>query len=431
MKLFVSTQRFSLLPNPSPFRVCEKYQPILINETNGPITCLEELTSASKVQDQDADKSIIQISVENGYEIQSYKVTTSDGYILTMFRIPGGFKSPARNGKPSVLLLHGWGNSCEIWIALPNDKNLAFMLADAGYDVWLGAFEARLAWTGCVIKCAFSISFHEIGIYDIPTMVDQILMVSGNDKIFVIGHSMGGATILVAAAEIPTMNQKINAAFLLEPAAQLGGLYDPAILATMRVVNTPAEDFIYELVRGRIQMRNPRLLLTALGIQLYELCEPTAVRCGLCDLTGLGLRNFNPAQMNYTNLPRMLSKLNDIGSLRSLFHLSQNARSCSFRYYDRETAENLRRYGQVNPPRYNLSAVTAPLYLFWGEQDAIVTPPDVQRLANELSPAALRGVFRVNDDTFNHYDFVVARDANVLVYKPLIELMNNFEERVS
>ncbi|ODM88618.1 Lipase member N [Orchesella cincta] len=128
----------------------------------------------------------------------------------------------------------------------------------------------------------------------------------------------------------------------------------------------------------------------------------------------------------------MLSKINNIRTLRSWFHFGQNGRSCSFRYYDRGTVENLRRrYGQAEPPSYNLTAITAPVYIFWGEQDALITPPDIQRLASKLSPATLRGVYRVNDDTFNHYDFVVARDANVLVYKPLIELIKGFGDGVS
>ncbi|ODM86721.1 Lipase 3 [Orchesella cincta] len=98
-------------------------------------------------------------------------------------------------------------------------------------------------------------------------------------------------------------------------------------------------------------------------------------------------------------------------------HFGQNARSCSFRQYDFETEENFRRYGAADPPRYNLAEFRLQFIFFWGEQDAMVSPPDIQRLANDLSPAALRAVIRVNDDTFQHLDFLVARDAKVLVYE--------------
>ncbi len=74
-----------------------------------------------------------------GYNLVTYEnVTTEDGYILTVHRITGGSESPARVGKPSVLLFHGLGTAADAWV-LQSDvkKNLPMMLADAGYDVWL------------------------------------------------------------------------------------------------------------------------------------------------------------------------------------------------------------------------------------------------------------------------------------------------------
>ncbi|GMR62839.1 hypothetical protein PMAYCL1PPCAC_33034, partial [Pristionchus mayeri] len=64
------------------------------------------------------------------------KVTTSDGYVLTLHRIPYGIGGQ-RGGGP-VLLQHGLlGSSFDFLSQLPH-KALSFMLADAGYDVWLG-----------------------------------------------------------------------------------------------------------------------------------------------------------------------------------------------------------------------------------------------------------------------------------------------------
>jgi lysosomal acid lipase/cholesteryl ester hydrolase len=36
--------------------------------------------------------------------------------------------------------------------------------------------------------------------------------------------------------------------------------------------------------------------------------------------------------------------------------------------------ENLLRYGSIRPPPYNLSKITAPVYLFWGQNDYLATP---------------------------------------------------------
>lgn len=42
--------------------------------------------------------------------------------------------------------------------------------------------------------------------------------------------------------------------------------------------------------------------------------------------------------------------------------------------FDRGAFQNLRHYGKLVPPAYNLSLVTAPVYLFWGENDLFATP---------------------------------------------------------
>ncbi|ODN01190.1 Lipase 3 [Orchesella cincta] len=369
-----------------------------------------------------------------------------DGYMLTTFRIPGGRISPARSGKPSVLLLHGMGSWSEAWIALPNDKNLvsiglkmgllAYMLADAGWDVWLGNNRGSSYSNGHTsLNSAFepywNFSWHEMGIYDLPTIVDQAIAVSGNEKIFVIGHSQGGVEVLVGTSEIPELNDKIHAAYLMAPAAFLGGAYDPFFGALLPIVNTPLEDVLYAVLRGRLQRRNPRILSTIFGIQPHALCQPRAIRCGLCDQYLLGLYSFNPTQMNYTNIPRIMAKLFDVENIKSDIHFGQNILSCMFRKYDYGSSENQRRYGSVDPPDYNLEQIRTPVYLLWAEQDTLITPPDIQRLASRLSPSTLREVIRVEDDTFNHGDFALARDANILVYRPLIEKMNAFWNEVS
>jgi len=47
--------------------------------------------------------------------------------------------SPAKSGrKPAVLLQHGLIDSSATWVMNMPDQSLGFVLADLGYDVWLG-----------------------------------------------------------------------------------------------------------------------------------------------------------------------------------------------------------------------------------------------------------------------------------------------------
>ncbi|ODM90579.1 Lipase 3 [Orchesella cincta] len=302
-----SSQRFSLLQRILPLRVCRTHQPLQINDTIDPFACQRELVAASNVKDPEADKSIIQISEENGYTIQSHNVTTSDGYILTIFRISGGRRSPPREGKPAVLVLHGWGNSCDSWIALPNDKNLAYLLADTGYDVWLGCHRGTSFSLGHTTLNSntdigfWDFSFHEMGLYDFPAMVDHVLLTSGNEKIFVIAHSQGAIAFLVAASEIPSINKKIRAAYLMAPGAYLGSSYEPFTSALLPILGIPIVGRLHNLLGGRFSLRDTSILTSALGIGRLAICQPKAIRCGICDVYTLAPYYFNRAQTNYVS----------------------------------------------------------------------------------------------------------------------------------
>ena len=84
---------------------------------------------------------MIEIVSSKGYEIEEHYVETEDGYILGVFRIPRGHGESKGDGpteKPVVILQHGLLDSSFTWVNNPRDESLAYLLADAGYDVWLG-----------------------------------------------------------------------------------------------------------------------------------------------------------------------------------------------------------------------------------------------------------------------------------------------------
>ena len=70
-----------------------------------------------------------------GYPIEEHTVTTSDGYILSLHRIPGSPKDSENDiqteKKPPVLLGHCLLGSSAIWSFHP-DNALAYQLADEG-----------------------------------------------------------------------------------------------------------------------------------------------------------------------------------------------------------------------------------------------------------------------------------------------------------
>ena len=81
-----------------------------------------------------------QIIRYHGYPVEEYDVVTDDGYIINIQRIPHG-----RNGslseagsKQVIFLQHGLLSASSCWVLNLANESFGFILADNGFDVWLG-----------------------------------------------------------------------------------------------------------------------------------------------------------------------------------------------------------------------------------------------------------------------------------------------------
>ncbi|KAL1459171.1 hypothetical protein WDU94_011178 [Cyamophila willieti] len=155
-----------------------------------------------------------------GYPGEEHTITTEDGYIMSLFRI-----TPKQiNAKP-ILFLHGFLSSPEQFL-LQGKKDLAIMLTEAGYDVWLGAYRGshygRRHVTLTTKKTKFwDFTFHEHGYYDAPAMIDHILQVTKTPRVSCIGYSMGNAVFMIMLALRPEYNDKVQMYVGLAPYAKV------------------------------------------------------------------------------------------------------------------------------------------------------------------------------------------------------------------
>jgi pimeloyl-ACP methyl ester carboxylesterase len=121
---------------------------------------------------------------------------TDDGYILNIWRIPGTLKNPSAAGKPPVLLQHGLNSDMMFWFVNTPELAPPFVLARAGYDVWLGNNRGNRYSSNHVKysqddKEYWNFSWEEMGTHDTPKVVETIKATTGVDKITYIGHSEG------------------------------------------------------------------------------------------------------------------------------------------------------------------------------------------------------------------------------------------------
>lgn len=69
--------------------------------------------------------------------------------------------------------------------------------------------------------CIHFNSWHEIGVYDIPAIIDHILNTTNQKKLNYIGHSQGTTSFFVLASMRPEYNEKLLDVHLLAPVANL------------------------------------------------------------------------------------------------------------------------------------------------------------------------------------------------------------------
>lgn len=165
-----------------------------------------------------------------GYPAETHTLTTEDCYILEMHRIPQGQNK--KENRPPVLLLHGILGSSADWVMASPSQSLGFILADAGYDVWLGNMRGNTYSRGhCTLSPDevefWDFSFDHVGQYDIPAMMDKIQEVTGAQKIFYVGFSMGTTSFFAMANTRPEYQDKLYMANLLAPVAYVDHMTSP------------------------------------------------------------------------------------------------------------------------------------------------------------------------------------------------------------
>jgi len=184
--------------------------------------------------DDDGHKTVQQICVENGFQFETHTVTTEDGYILTIFRIPGliGEAAPA-TPKPVVFMQHGLMDAADAWVMNWPDVAPAFVTARAGYDVWLGntrgntysRAHVKYDPDGWISREKFwAYDFEQMGTYDIPADLNYITNLTKVPKVTYIGHSQGTTQMFYGLSELQSYYaSKVNLFVALGPVTKITG----------------------------------------------------------------------------------------------------------------------------------------------------------------------------------------------------------------
>lgn len=158
------------------------------------------------------------------YPAKEYDVVTQDGYILKLFRVQAKH-SELVNTKPVVLIQHGLLDVSDSFIVNEEQSAPALILANQGYDVWLGnnrgnVHSRRHSRLNPDTDPAFwNFTFQEMIEFDLPALFDFILKAVPGQKINYIGHSQGSLQMFAALSQrAPLIVENVGKFVALAPA---------------------------------------------------------------------------------------------------------------------------------------------------------------------------------------------------------------------
>uniref|UniRef100_A0A182URJ6 Partial AB-hydrolase lipase domain-containing protein n=2 Tax=Anopheles merus TaxID=30066 RepID=A0A182URJ6_ANOME len=375
------------------------------------------------------------------YPIEKHVLTTTDGYILKLHRIPdpmqypaSGERStdpkvaddpadgllrfgPAKTFRGTVLLMPGLFSTAADFVVTGPENGLAFVLADAGYDVWLANVRgSRFSRKNVKLSVADSefwdFSFHEIGTIDLPAIIDYILRETNAPKLYYVGHNQGMTNLFALLSAKPRYNRKIHHAIGLATIGYLG-------TTDNRVVRRAAEltDKLYSTLKAlNIHELKPTP-------DIVRLMSGLVCSSDMNELCVEMLRGFFGSTVDRSRhlLPTMVDDLLTSVSTRQLIHIGQLMQTKKFQQFDyRNYMLNTQKYAQAKPPEYNLSRVLLPVSLFHGAKDFITSAKDALRLKDELRN--VKNFLEIPD--LNHVGFVYSDRLYARVNRKIIEIFN-------
>lgn len=367
--------------------------------------------------DPDENRNVTQLITSKGYPCDDYTVTTEDGYILSLQNIPYGRSGPSSSRGYPVLLQHGFLDSASTWVINNATQSLGFLLADAGYDVWLGnsrgnAYCQANTMMSNTSQEFWNFSWDELAKYDLPAKIDFVLQTNGAKSLSYVGHSEG-TMIGFAQFEDASLASKVDLFVALAPVAYLNNVGEILIEAAK------VPDLLVKLVFGTKGFLQPWSRVA--GIE-ETTCSDDPIVCEelVCALAGCE----NTSNLNRTRLDVYFSHFPSGSSVQNLFHYQQAVRGGEFQMYDFGRRGNEQHYGQNDPPQYNLTAVTTNTALIYGSHDKMADPTDVQHMISEMTPSSI--VYQEEVTSYGHADFVWGLDATEKVYNTVLSLIAKY-----
>ncbi|XP_075726282.1 lipase 3 isoform X2 [Rhipicephalus microplus] len=373
------------------------------------------LNFTSKILNNNANDPDVCTTIEalvrsKGYPFETHEIATEDGYLLQMHRIPHGRDGHCGANEtgmaccergPVFVMTGLLADSASMVLDFPK-QSLGYVLADNGYDVWLGnvrgtTYGKKHKKWDVKSKKFWNFSFHEHAIFDVPAHIDYILREAKRKDLLYIGMSQGTLTFFTMLAEKPWYNDRIKAFAGLAPFYKLGHLKVPPLAAFSPYAEAP--------LRLAHAAGSYEVLPQGMPIAGFVRHFCGYATRGICSLLADNFANFGSRYINESRIPVYLCHLPAGTSMKNIIHFDQRS-----------------------VPEYELSNVKTDLGIFWSAGDEFVPPEDVRELLKSL-----QGNVKINhyiDDPFyTHIHFLVSTTNGVYLHKELLAFLRRYDDK--
>lgn len=365
------------------------------------------------VVDPSAEGLCASMVIGHGYKCQELEVTTKDGYILSLQRIPEG---RGENGgvstkKQPVIIQHGVLVDGMIWFMNSPEQNLPMILADSGFDVWIvnsrgTRYSRRHTFRDPSSEDFWNWCFDDLVTYDLPAVFDFVYNQTGQKSNYV-GHSLGTLIALASFSERQLVN-RVKSAALLSPVAFLSHM--KTAIGDIAAKSLLSEAFT---LLGVAEF-NP----TGLPIMGYvkSICAFPGVDCSdmMSAMTGPN------CCLDSSAIDQLLSHENlQPTSTKTMVHLAQIVRYGVLAKFNQLGPNNF----DIFPHQlYNLTNIPHdfPLFLSYGGQDALADVADVQNLIDRLKSHDVDKLNVQYIKDYAHADHVLALNAKDIVFNAVV-----------
>ncbi|XP_010119598.1 PREDICTED: lipase member M-like [Chlamydotis macqueenii] len=342
-----------------------------------------------------------------GYPSEEYEVTTEDGYTITIHRIPYGAQNQGNPAlKSAVFLQHGLLGDATNWVTNRPNNSLGFILADAGFDVWIensrGNCWSRKYQNYSIDQDEFwDFSFDEMANFDLPAAINFIVEKTGQEKLYYIGYSQGTTIGFIAFSTMPVLAQKIKLYFALAP------------VTTIKYARSPATKLLYL----------PEKFLRRLLGKIEFLPQTECLRQFIFYLSMKGGRKYSLNIFFQNQIDVYIAQIPAGTSVQNVVHWSQEAHLGKFQAYDWGSSnKNMEKYEQATSPLYNVEEMTVPTAVWTGGQDLLTNPKDAAILLSQIK----RLIYHKRIPEWEQLDFIWGLDAPLHMYHETIDLMQKY-----